>query len=750
MNISVFPGGVGHCGGQSAQVQWRVVDCRNLRPCVDGRGRQVLRTVGRPQLLGPAGPDSGPEQAPQGGAELYHDIELRAVDATLASAEIPGRKLSRAYLPGDNALDHADHDVVTSDLARAYLTLARSAAADGMYLQPAVGRCKLYDASRRLLYTTPPVLLSNSNGPQCTDGMLLRSLDRQFIEPHQITVKCWRPQVVMPTSGIGEDVAYVELWLTPQIHPFNPSATAAIAMVRNGTHEFLRVQFPGVYTGLSSSHGSASRSLLERVVGAMERLERPVAELAAAPYSTTTVVAGPERTLAVEQRQLSAGLQRPVRTESAPVLPPLLSAPNSFTAACRAQGPVGVLWGGLTVQRYGGHPLSAFTAFTQDKSWTAWIAVDFADGTERVVWQGGGATGAPRLLMPMLSYPSADARRMTVQLSVDGEALRREVFELTPVSAANVSIYVHSTLCPFSVAEAAGQALPAPEAQGNRHDFPETIAVATALEPHRLRSALEPGCGAIAALSAAGGSQSAWDFGRPRFYAFCNDGILSVSATASLERLSATPVDGRRVSGADAVCMRDGKLLAVASGDLIQLQGNRAVTLRPACGYKSIAWINCRNELVGFRADGSLEYTASNQRFSVDWGLAPTAMTSDSAGRVLLHTAGGVYNLCEESAGNVGVDVELKVELSAPRPFAPESVTWTVGAESIRGTVSLRRRHLLAEASRPDAGLTLQGRLTVPLYMPVHTRPAGGWTLRLAGRMAAGVIERVEVTKLKD
>lgn len=746
--------GVTDVGRSDGKLSWRVVACRNLRPGLDGSGRRVLRSVGRPKPLATADqcePDDGQPRPPVAAADC-HGIELRAVDATLASAEIPGRKLSRAYPAGENALDHADHNNVTADLVRAYRTLARSAAADGMYLQPAIGRCKLYDASRRLLYTSPPVLLGHSQGPQCTDAMMLRSLDRQTIEPHQITAKCWRPQVVLPASGLSERVAYVELWMTPQLHGFDAGATAAIAMVRNGTAEFLRVQFPGVYTALSASHPQASHALLGRVLAALPRLERSVAELPAAPYSTTTVNGAPERSLAAEQRQLASGLQRTAKGGDTvgTNLPQLLTPPHSFTAAHVACGPVGVLWGGISAMRYGGYPLTAFTADMQPKRWSAWIAVDFDEGGERVVWQGGGESNAPRRLQPMLSYPSADARRMTVQLSVEGQAVQRGTFELTPVGAANLSVYVHPSLSPFALDAADGAAQAAPASVTVPHEYPDCVAVAPAAEPHRLQALLNPGLGQVLALAASGGSQSAWDFGRPRFYAFCHRGIVAVSATASLNRLAATPVDTRRVSGPRAVCRRDGQVVAVASGDLLQLNGNRAATLRTACGYTAVGWVGSRNELIGQRGDGSLEYTVyaggdtTGQRFDVDWRQPDGQLTTDARGRVLYVTPTAVYDLGDES-GSGGVDAKWQVEVSAPTAVAPTALDVNIGAEHISGTVSLTRRHLLASETRGDAGLILNGRLTAPLHLSLRTRPATGWLFDLTARVSGATVNAVSL-----
>ena len=84
-------------------------------------------------------------------------------------------------------------------------------------------------------------------------------------------------------------------------------------------------------------------------------------------------------------------------------------------------------------------------------------------------------------------------------------------------------------------------------------DYADTLVLASVTSPLLPCAVYNPGMGGINALVAAGGSQSAWDFGRSRFYAFCSGGILAVNSTEGLGRMAATPVDYRVCPGPGAV-----------------------------------------------------------------------------------------------------------------------------------------------------------------------------------------------------
>lgn len=817
--VDIPAGGVGEPGHRDAGVSWRVVACRNLRPGTDAAGCRVLSSVGRPAAictgahytpLGSVGPDgrqcavlwrdgriyaAGADGSPaelgdvgaavqaavHGGDKLwltaadrlwtvshdgtgaqlravpaaadFHGAVLRAVDATMVSAEIAARRLSRVYGPGDNSLDRTDHDKVTEAFAEAYRTMARAAAGAGMFLQPVVGRYVVSDADGHPLYASAPVLLSNSEGPQCTDVYTLRSLDRQTTEPLQITAKCWRPQLVLPPGGLPEAAATVDILLTPQLHPYSLDAPAGVGVSRSAGTEFLRVSMPGVGTALNTAYPDSSRGLLSRVTEVFDTLARSAATLdARSTAGAVTLPLGADRSLAAEQRLLARTLER--QTSAAVSLPGLLQAPHSFSARSGSFGPIAVLWGGLTARRYGGYPLSMFGTSTIDSSWRGWAAVEFADGSERVVWQGGGETAAPRLLMPLLSYPSADAVRITVWLQTGTQTAQTASFPLRPFGA-GCAAYLHPSLRPFVLEAATGQLPTAPAPLERLHEYPGMLAAASALAPLSLTSVLRPGCGEVRAVATAAGSQSAWDFGRPRFYACCASGIIAVSATADLRRLSATPVDGRRVSGPSGLCSVDGQVYAVASGDLVRMQGNRVVTVRRSCGYTSVAWASQRRELVGLRQDGTLEYSVDGSRFELDWRLGGCCLATDNCGRILMGTPGAVYDLTDERYGAGGVDIRWQVELHAEDGSAdggllpglrPTAMELQLGAASFSGTVSLTRGHYLATATRPDAGIRIKGRIGHPLHIPVHTRPATSWLIDITARVTAGQIHRIKIT----
>lgn len=72
----------------------------------------------------------------------YPALTLRAVQASLASASVPARTLSKTYAD-TRGLSAADREALTGDLEQAYAEAAAKAAAAGCMVQPALARFRL-------------------------------------------------------------------------------------------------------------------------------------------------------------------------------------------------------------------------------------------------------------------------------------------------------------------------------------------------------------------------------------------------------------------------------------------------------------------------------------------------------------------------------------------------------------------------------------------------------------------------------
>ncbi len=786
----------------------RTVRCVNLRPAPGADGRPVLQGVGRPRRLCGTrlecvgvlpGPDGGdavvlwrepevwvlapgeaePEMAgsirgtlfgctlcgkklllcssegmwqleygadgsglclgrvPQ--AEDYHGITLRVSHHSILRSTVPSCTLHREYLPGETVVDGADSRLLGRDIGEAYERLCDSARGQGCFVQPVIARYKVYDSTMHELYCSAPVLLGHPDGLQCSETLFLRSLDRRKVESYELTAQTWQVELHIP-AGLPAGAAYAAVFVSPQFHPYDPDGGCAVALSRSpgSANEFGHIVLPGT---------ERTEALVRQTLGNLSALERPAGSFGIGPNAgVVTISNGAPDDVRSEIKILDKAWKHHAVKSGA--LQRRLSPPNSFTARRGCAGPAGVLWGGMRSRRYGGYPLQQLAVQTEPRDWEAWIKVNFADGSS-VLWTGEGVDSAPVLMNPVLSYPSSDAINMVIGIMYRGRPACEQSFTLTADPVSDTASYIHRSLAPFELQRAEDGQTKKPAVPEKWTDYADTLVLASVTSPLLPCAVYNPGMGGINALVAAGGSQSAWDFGRSRFYAFCSGGILAVNSTEGLGRMAATPVDYRVCPGPGAVTVADGAVWAVASGDLIRLQGNKAVTERNDCGYTALAWRGTRRELLGMRADGTLEASSSDfgmSRFELNYRLSALQMYSPHGSMVILSTSEGLYNLAEEGVSTM-LDVEWVVNLSHLQAAAALSgIVADIGADRFSGTVSISRRNGAVVAPSADMGLIIKGAIHSPVGSRIICRPARGWQLRVAGNASNITISEVLVS----
>lgn len=691
----------------------------------DGMWQIETEADGRPVL----------NKAPQ--AEDYHGISLRAEHYTVLRSVVPSRTLSREYAAGETVADGVDARNLGLDLGKAYERLCSLARGQGCLVQPVVARYKVYDRSLHLLYTSAPVLLSHREGKQCTGSNTLRSLDRRKVESYELTAQTWRPVVDIP-AGLPAEASYLVVYITPQFHPYDPDAVSALSLSRavGDSNEFGRITLPGT---------DRSLQILRQSLAAVGQLEHQIGSFGLdGKARKITLGCGSPTGVRAELRILDD-----VRGEAVPdELLRRVSSPNSFTARHGCAGPAAVLWGGLRVRRYRGYPLQQFAATMAEVDWTGWIKVNFADGSA-VVWSGGGSGRAPELMNPVLSYPSADAVNMVIGLKAGQETACEQSFTLSPDPVSGMAVYIHPGLMPFRLSRADGGETIVPVVPERWTDCPEALLLSPLAVPLTAAAVTDPGKGSINAVVASGSSQSAWDFGRSRFYAFSSGGILALNVTERLSRLAVTPVDRRVVESERAVTVADGIVWAVASGDLVRLQGHRAISERKGCGYTALAWRSPQRELVGICADGTLEANSADygmSHFGINYRLGAGTLFSPHGELVTLSTAGGVYNLAREGESNM-LDVEwaANVALVDSSPVRLQGLVADMYAGRFNGTVSVSRRNGTAVAPGVDLGLIVRGQVLSPLGSRMICRPGRGWQVRIAGNASDITIRQIRV-----
>ncbi|MDE6098588.1 MAG: hypothetical protein K2G24_06840 [Muribaculaceae bacterium] len=690
--------------------------------------------------------DEGVVMREHGASESYHGISLRAEHYSAVYSTVASRRLQREYLPGETTVDGTDGRRLGADLGEAYERLCATARGKGCFVQPLLARYRVLDHNMNELYCSAPVLLSHSEGVQCTSTNYLRSLDRRHIESYDLMARTWRLAADIP-ARLPSEAAYVSVSVTPQFHPYNPSGAAAVSLSRSQQVPgvFAHITLPGADAALGSDISDGACAMLMQALGSIGSLERTVA--------TFDIRTGDRRFSAIcgatsSVRDEIAAIGRAVGKAAEPGDENLrrLSPPNRFVASRICPGPAAVLWSGLQSRRYGGYPVSQFAASVVSRAWEGWIKVDFADGSS-VLWTGGASGSAPDMLTPVLSYPSADAVSMTINLRISGEKPRCQTFALQADPSLHRAVYIHDTVKPFALADAEGVPTEVPEVSQEWTGYGELLMLSPVESPLNPKSVYSPGRGRVHALAVGGGSQNAWDFGRSRFYAFCSGGILALTSSASHDRIAVTPVDTRECLSPDCVTAADGSVWAVASGDLVRLQGNRAITERAGCGYKALAWSSGRRELMGIRSDGTIELTSFDHgmsRFEMDCRLGEGKMYSPHGGLIAYCASGGIYNLADEGDSRM-LDVELVVNFSHCRARATQlhAMVADMSADRFSGTVAVSRRNGERTAPSSDFGLIVRGRILTPVGGRMIARPALGWRMRLAGNATNLTISKI-------
>lgn len=424
------------CGTGSATTR-----CHNLRPDSSG----ALRPVGRPDTMAPAGhrpllrftADCSPALLTARGRELYlcsdtsggkprllhtlasdplcaiysegvihistaegaesiytdgtstgHTqlpaIGLRAAAAThTLRAYVPQRTLGGDYRQ-QPALSAADRRAVSDDIRRAYTALCREADAQACLVQPALAAYELLDASGRVLFASPVLLLGTA---QCTAAQRLAVASDGSLPGYTLQADAWTPQLVFPADT--GSVHSVRVYVSPQLHPVDPSADASVGLAHSTTATSVGVSLAPSGLILEPKNAEASAHTLREAVARFSAIKRAVAVVPVTPGSAVDIPCRPAGAPAAELSTIATALTRAVPHTGGECA--AVSAPHSFSARTAAVSGHTAAWADITARRYAGYPLGIFAADADNtRAWSAWAAVEFAGG-ERVVWQGSGA-----------------------------------------------------------------------------------------------------------------------------------------------------------------------------------------------------------------------------------------------------------------------------------------------------------------------------------------------------------------------
>ena len=624
--------------------------------------------------------------SPRGLRPEFPAVFVKAVPYRDFTAATEPRMLSGTYSHWSGNLATDDISALTTDSLDAYTRAAGDALAAGCFVQPVVVGYRLRDSRGALLYESPAVMVS-LDGFQGCEVAEPEVTDRTTVASYALTLRGYRLALASPHDCPPvwtRHVATMELLVSPQIHPVDFSAEIDYRCQDGTTADTLRIALPGTSVG----NVAATDRRADMVAATADRLDSCARTIVIAyPFSDGIASTDPIRpATALTPRREAAALKSALEKRiPSQIFNSQFSIFNSKTVHTVGDT---VVWGDISVMRHPGHPVHAFAAETADGSWRGCIAVTMADGTEQVVWHGNGSDCAPTKLSPLLSYPSADARSMTISLQLADGITRKATFELTPSESGNVAYCLDSSLAPIELPTVDDDFFVPASATTPRRYAGMVLAAATET-PLSPFASLDASQGAITAISSAVRSSSSWDFGRAHMYLFTTAGIYALAVTRSRRLASCQLLDRRPVTTRDAVTVTPSAIIAIAAGDLVEVTASRVKTIVQRTDYLAIGYNSAFDELLCLRNDSTLLVRNLSSDYLYRRDISPIAFYYD----------GTLHAVCSDTL----------LDMSVESPTDAIDVTWRHRIRTLSPTSRVSLMAWSAYTSAASLSLTLHG-----------------------------------------
>lgn len=617
-----------------------------------------------------------------------------------------------------------------ADAADCYRRCAESALASGALVQPAFVRYRLLDASGRRLFESHPVLLSRDNScvSQATSFMERAISADGIAGAATMTLSAWCPKITVPEgfAAAAPEVAVIEVLAGEQFHPYHPDSIPAGYIVSHNGARSIRTGLPGINRGLCTDTYESSCLRLRGALASLSRHERVVLRI------------GPEPGSHIARGEINGDvpseisrLDKAISTGAPASVCPILEWPNSLWARTVASDAGVTVWGNLCGLRFPGSRLSAMSIARDADSgeWRARVSVLFAEGNETTVVEDSGNGNVPTLLSPIICYPSADAVKMRIQLTVGGRIFDK-TFTLSPDPAGTIAFYAAPDFEPISLLPSAPGSLSPVVPVRFRHALPDALGISFGEDPAALTHIVRPGGGAaVRGICRSMTGNQAWEFGRRRFVVGTADGIYSLSVSSSghsMRRVWPSGI-GRRDALAEG---------GTAGVFALDLQGT-LLRIKPSGSVESLEaeaagpWISFIHSSGLLLTGGGGILNPSTGRRRADPALANATEAFSCAARPLLSTTAGALIFADAS-----LPAPTQIDIRIPFPERiPEAIILNMEASSLDLILEVRVASALAPA------LTI-GRLRGSAKGPLKVRILGrrtafrNATLRLSGSVA--------------
>lgn len=713
--------------------------CRNLRPSPDGAG---LVPVGRLARAGgwPAGQAVGAVMMDPP-AICFSGETVTAARSEPVTVQFDGR-----YTGGGDTIVSADVERMTKAALRAVGRAADSAFAKGLGVGAVIVRCRGVDAMGRTVFVTPPSLVTATNGSVPT-VMTARGINGDghyaACEISPLAVSAFDVAVTAP-AGLGEykdRVEAVEVMVTPPLMPVSRDGMSECRLSLNGDSGcVVTISLPGI--GLGAPH-DAYRRMIARALERLDSLERVVAV-----FDPAAIDGRMARFLPAEDLSFSKNLDRVEKCLAAerPVVRGLMAlAGGGSRIGSRVSRTIGdvVIRAGLSVspQRPGAPICYTSRQPVAPGNWRGYVRVDIGDDAGCAVRAFSASAGAPLSVGPLVAFPDARARRMTIKILDSTGIVKSVTLPLTPTGDGAMAYWLADDLRPVDfMADEVGVYL-VPAEHLPVADYPGAVAVSSTADPDVVMAATLVGDGSqgLTAVEVVPRSGSSVEFGRSAFYLFGENGIFTLSVNAARTSLSVSALDPRGIAGPEAVAVLPDRLLVISGDDLIELKASRVTTVARGMGMTMAAHCPATGET--WLADSAGRVTviaADGTLFSRD-DITVTAMVTSEASLYLRDDDENVWLADSETPAGDGVEVEWHSRVRERRGVG--CIGWAVASSSCRLRLSLAGDGGAGSSfAVPLLSLMVDGEVNHPIVSRVVAPPRHALTLCVKGTVAADTV----------
>jgi hypothetical protein len=541
---------------------------------------------------------------------------LHVADETSLSVTIPTITLSGESVGlRSGRLSAADTAIVTKAVLAAYAQLQTMAAERGYLLQPVLGRCRVIDGAGDTVALSPIVELAA--GFQCCSDLTMTTSDNMLtLSGGVLAAKGYHVALMAPESLASpwrKMLKSVAVELTPQIDPVDTSGQCTASASNNGSVTTVTVRLPGV--GETDAIGLLKQQA--QVVDTLTNCSGNFYEHAryAHPYADSFC----DQTVAPSlhaTKVADSGLEAERDA-------------TDYGAACGCSG--AVVLANPHRAGFNGYSLRDLAVASNRSAvkWEGAVVVKLRNG-ELAVNYCNGRSGCPTQLSPLLIYPDVEASEMTVVITTGG-VTHSETFVLTPLPALGIAYYLAADNGKITPANTvSGVSLP-DSTVAERYD----VGVVSVCEPHRYRTPIDTqqcANGEIYTILEAPRGTGNWDYAREKLILYGLSGIIALTLNASKEIRSATLLDNREIRSAQSVQVTGGSKgvthMAIAGGDLVEVERNSVTTLRHNCPALTACRCALRNEIWLIFPTTLCRLTADDELIAVEFDAA----TADADG----------------------------------------------------------------------------------------------------------------------